>query len=1647
MKNKANIILALYFCVLLLITNSTNVLAFSSEFSSENWRKNHVQLRDENKLMRNETSTLTSQYCAAGSFGANFEYISNVAIGSINKTSGIGIDGYQDFTSQLATLQIGVSISATISITDFNIGDQIFIWIDWNQDGDFDDIDENVYASSGFAFSSPLTTTAFAPPNNAAIGTTRMRIRLHDTSFGSNNTPCGNSDYGEVEDYSINVIGAGCSPPSIQATAFTASAITNTSLTAGWTRGNGNSVLVLARQGSAVNADPINGVVYTANSAFGSGSQIGTANYVVYNGVGTSVNVTALSLGSNYYYAIYEFNTSGNCYKTSALTGNAITSGASQCNYCIAMGSMEYNTSITSINFNTLNNLTAKTAAYNNYTGLSTNVNKNSIYNLSVKLNTDGDYITHAYAWIDWNQDCDFLDANEDYDLGIANNVASGFSSLSPKSITIPATALTGSTRMRIAVKYDSSPISCETDFDGEVEDYTLNITSSTCTPPSIQATAFISSAITDSSMTIGFVRGNGSSVLVVAHKGSAVNAIPISGTNYTANAAFGSGSQIGTDNYVVYNGNSNSINITSLTAGTNYYYAIYEYNTSEFCYKIPALTDSVKTTGIQPYCSAGSTGSNFEYISNVSIGSINQMSVRGVNGYQNYTSQITTMYIGINTSAIISVANSNIGDQLIIWVDWNKDGDFADAGENVYTSSGVSFTSPHTTAYFAPPLGTALGTYRMRIRLHDTSFGSNTTPCGDSDYGEVEDYSINVTATPCTPPTIQASAFTSSSITNHNMNIGFLRGNGDSILVIARNASALNAEPLNGVVYNANTAFGNGSEIGTANFVVYKGIGSSANITALVSGTTYYYAVYEFSSASHCYKTPALTGSVQTTGVHPYCEAGSLSNLSTAEYISTVTMGSINQVSGKGIFGYQDFTSQLTGLQIGETASVSISTTNDYQLNQVLIWVDWNHDNDFADTNERVYVSGGSFVSPIITSITPPLGAAIGITTMRIRLDDTDNGANPFPCGFSQWGEVEDYSINVIAPCTPPTTQAFSFSTSAITSTSMKLTWTRGNGDSVIVVARQGSAVNANPINENIYIANSAFGLGSQIGSGNYVMYKGTATSANINNLANETSYYFAVYEYNSNRYCYKTPALTGMGVTTRTTTFTAAISSAWENNANWDHGIPTPTTDAFIPSNTFAIINSNNYECNNLTIAPLGYLSINTSKDLRVNGAFTIHSDATGSGSFINKGSLHSTTNTIERYIPVISSEDFHVIGSPIANQLINTDFCPGIQSFYIWNELNGLWVAYEDNGFNALNGSNNFVPGRGYAVSYPSTSTKNFIGTINQGSVAINLSVSSGNYSGWNLIANPYPSAIYWDEPTGWTRNILANAGGNQKAMWIWNAALGNYGTYISNTGFNAGTNGVTPIIAMAQGFWVKAATAGTVVMTNNIQEHSFQEFLKSQSTNTERLRILVSTTENNFKDELIINFGNTNDEGGAEKMFSINASAPSIYSTKLNKNWSINNLTSMAENATIPIGFKPGIDGNYTISSIGVQALGNVMLEDLKTGTQQNLSVNSNYSFNAQTSDNENRFLLHFTASGINNMVDKKPSINYSNQTINVFNPWLGNTMVNIFDVNGKLIQTYTAKEGYSNYPFNPSKGVYVIKLQNEQHVFIKKEVIY
>ena len=143
--------------------------------------------------------------------------------------------------------------------------------------------------------------------------------------------------------------------------------------------------------------------------------------------------------------------------------------------YCTASGNTSYQTGITNVTFESINNSDgpAKDNGYEDFTATDiATVTQGGTETLSVSVNTDGNYTAHAFAWIDWNQDYDFNDPGEAYDLGSATNVASGTTNLSPLTINIPAGATIGTTRMRVAAKYNSDPTNCETGFDGEVEDY-----------------------------------------------------------------------------------------------------------------------------------------------------------------------------------------------------------------------------------------------------------------------------------------------------------------------------------------------------------------------------------------------------------------------------------------------------------------------------------------------------------------------------------------------------------------------------------------------------------------------------------------------------------------------------------------------------------------------------------------------------------------------------------------------------------------------------------------------------------------------------------------------------------------------------------------------------------------------------------------------------------------------------------------------------------------------------------------------------------------------------------------------------------------------------------------------------------------------
>ena len=160
----------------------------------------------------------------------------------------------------------------------------------------------------------------------------------------------------------------------------------------------------------------------------------------------------------------------------------------------------------------------------------------------------------------------------------------------------------------------------------------------------------------------------------------------------------------------------------------------------------------------------------------------------------------------------------------------------------------------------------------------------------------------------------------------------------------------------------------------------------------------------------------------IQGTGTTPtYCPAAG--NNDSFEYIGNFTLNTINNNSGQGTTstGYSDFTAISTNLAQGSSHGISITpvwpgTTYNEGF---AVWIDFNQDYDFNDPGELVFQTGPNMVSPQIGTINIPPGATIGATRMRVIMDDAIVVTDP--CNNPNYGEVEDYTVNIITGSPQP--------------------------------------------------------------------------------------------------------------------------------------------------------------------------------------------------------------------------------------------------------------------------------------------------------------------------------------------------------------------------------------------------------------------------------------------------------------------------------------------------------------------------------------------------------------------------------------------------------------------------------------------------
>ncbi len=173
------------------------------------------------------------------------------------------------------------------------------------------------------------------------------------------------------------------------------------------------------------------------------------------------------------------------------------------------------------------------------------------------------------------------------------------------------------------------------------------------------------------------------------------------------------------------------------LAAGT-YYYPVLSSSPTQ------AWGPYTITVVASPYCTPCYTNTTDEYITNVTLNTLNHNS--GQNGscsYGDYTGFSTDLQASFTYPITVTIYSSYT-NYMKVWIDWNQNGLFTDAGEE-YTLGSHTGSTPFTGS-IAVPAGATLGPTRMRVKIQESSY---PTACNSATYGETEDYTINVVPPP----------------------------------------------------------------------------------------------------------------------------------------------------------------------------------------------------------------------------------------------------------------------------------------------------------------------------------------------------------------------------------------------------------------------------------------------------------------------------------------------------------------------------------------------------------------------------------------------------------------------------------------------------------------------------------------------------------------------------------------------------------------------------------------------------------------------------------------------------------------------------------------------------------------------------------
>lgn len=797
--------------------------------------------------------------------------------------------------------------------------------------------------------------------------------------------------------------------------------------------------------------------------------------------------------------------------------------------------------------------------------------------------------------------------------------------------------------------------------------------------------------------------------------------------------------------------------------------------------------------------------------------------------------------------------------------------------------------------------------------------------------------------STPVNPTTFNANSTSNASIIL-DWNLDTCN---DDYLIIAKQGSAVTATPTgDGSLYTSDSNFGNGTEIATDEFVVYKGALDTETISNLIFENTYFFTIFGRNDTT-------WSSGAQINFTLDYCT--SVGTRDTYDTNTTlVSFGDINNntISDDGA-PYHDYTALSNSIEIGASNDLTVNIdTDDFGGNTFsvycYVWIDWNRDGDFEDTGETYDLgfavgtdNGPTSNSPL--SITVPNDAELGDTRMRVVSEyyfDTipTNG----PCDGAADGEVEDYTVTILP---------------------------------------------------------------------------------------------FNTYTYDN----------------------------AWlPSNSN---GVATILNDILVIAGT-ANFNTNT-SCNNFAVNPEGNVTIDSGVSLTVDNEMVLESTSTRYSSLISDGTIignvsykRHVNNAAETGTSTTAND---LISAPLTGQTFgafrstNTNILSGTiggNPAFLFGPFNPATEAYVN--YSPSDDSSTLDAGNGYRTGSTDGTTYTFTGTVEKN--AVNIPITSGGTTNWNLIGNPYPSYLKVQD----FLNNMSNTG------LIDENAVGIYGYDGTATDgwiiYNLATTTATTLITPGQGFFVDAETSGNIQFTPSMRSTgSDDDFIAGRNYNPlVFLKLNVSNATKNYNTDFYFNDNASLslDPGYDATVWNTTPPSFSVYSHLVENNtgkaMALQALHSDDMlNVTIPLGMNTTNTSDlvFTISESTIPDSINVYLEDTVDNTMTLLTEEDYTITPNSTISGTGRFYLRFAANQLNIKEIELSSLNifanHSQKTIVIEGLLHQETNFRLYDIQGRLVVNTALQLNSNRQSIDTSylsTGIYVAHIKSASGIKSQKVIL-